>query len=84
MANRGAFTQKVGDPIYLIEMHFVNNLGTATSVKIVPSVAGLKSSVAALREDLKAGRLYGGGLVAFAVYEIEHPQWVKADPALYS
>lgn len=77
MANRGAFTANLGDPIYAIEATFNGE----TTIKTYPSVAGLKHGIKATDYDVKAWNRYQGpGYASMRTLICKNPQWEDFTP----
>ena len=77
MANTGSFTANPGDPIYAIESTF----GPNTSIKIYPSVSGLKSGIRATEYDVKSWNRHSGpGYASMRVLICKDPKWEEFTP----
>lgn len=76
MANRGSFTHKRGDPVFMIE--YIYNTGDK-SYRVVTSTSGLKSALKA--SDWHTGYAYQGAMMDVKVYVCPDPSWIEVPRA---
>lgn len=86
MTNRGSWTAKVGDPIYLIETtRATDGHPPEVATKVFTSKAGFAAGVRAVKDDIKQADMLRASShlgwtpwsVTYRTFQIEGPTWAE-------